>query len=284
MDKRDKLVLIGAAAVIGVWLCVYMFMIRPNYDKYEEQVAAAQGAKDKWLEYYKPKNDGQMTFSAAQTQLDSMTTQVRANQQKLKDIEFAHTLQDFDVKAAGQNNDPKNYLNGKREAVYKLAQAVPNLKVAKGLEDLGTLRGKLGDDPPALNLIRLMMVSRFLKALTKSTGISELVQITHNRPRSLKAGDDLPDVKKLFEVPMIVQLRGSEQAVARLLNELQQPTVDSGDVRSYFVLRGVQVYVKNPEAGALEISIAVGALFNESVYPADLQNIKEDDSGSRLIE
>ena len=272
MFVKNKKIVLGALAAVIVWALLYRYaLVQPNWNAREASVLNAQTTLDTWLKFYKQK-DGHSPLPQATAQLVRREQVLDAADKELKQIECTSDWQGFTLAAAG-TSDPTNYFLKKRVEVSGQAKA-DGLRLAPGLDDHLGFRDKVLDDPVALNLVRLFVLSRFLAA-AKTSRVLDIQRIDYPKHRLVPLdGEGAAALERLYVLPLEVRFRATERDFAHVLFELQRP---SAGKQSYFALRGFRIEVKDQASGMTECWVAVGALVPEGQAQRLKIDIKEDE-------
>ena len=298
--KQNRDLFLGAAVVVVVWLGVYFFLVRANWDAADAGRKNSEDVRAAWEKYYKT-GDGLLPKDQAERLLEGNKSDLNSNLQVLQKIEFGtvESLHAFTEAAVGQG-DRKNYLDQKR--ITLLARVNDQLHM-QAPPPLGILGEKAAEDPVGVNLLRLAMVEAFVSGAQRS-GVSQIVKIQHHAPRLVHADDEDADAPKegddpkpagkrpaaapakaevrasrVVQFPMKIVIRAPENAVAKLLFELQRPT---DTTRGYLCLRGFHVAVrdKDTSSGLVEAAVAVSGLLSETlVRKLGIQLKEEEERG-----
>ena len=259
MFAKNKKIILGALAAAAVWGALYQYvLVQPNWNERDIAVTNAEASIETWRKLYKEKKDF-MALPDATAQLVKREQVLEAAAKELKQAEFTQDWKDFTLAKAG-SSDPNNYFLRLRGEVLAQAKA-DGLRLAAGLDDLG-FRGKTLEEPVALNLARLFVLSRFFSA-AKDARVADIqkIEFAKHRKVSMEGTEDLP-IERLYLVPLQVHFRATERDLAQLLYELQRP---ADPKQAYFVLRGFRIEVKDITSGVTECWAAAGALVTEGV-------------------
>ena len=270
MFAKNKKIILGALAAAVAWAALYQYvLVQPNWNDREMAVRNAEASIDTWQKFYKEKKD-HLALPDATAQLVRREQVLEAAAKDLKQAEFTQDWKDFTLAKAG-SSDPNNYFLRLRSEVLAQAKA-DGLRLAAGLDDLG-FRGKTLEEPVALNLARLFVLSRFLSA-AKDARVADIqkVEFAKHRKVSMEGTEDLP-IERLYLVPLQVHFRATERDLAQLLHELQRPA----DLkRAYFAVRAFHIEVKDLTSGVTECWVAAGALVTEGMAKQMKIDIQEE--------
>lgn len=284
MFSRNKHLLLGAVAVVAIWLGVYLVFVRSNWDAATERLEAAEQVRAAWEKHLQP-GQGLVSKADADKALEEHRNALSVNLQTLQKIEFGtrESLHPFTIPAA-VGADPKSYLDQKRINIASHAEGM-RLPVPG---NLGVIGEKAGDDHVAVNLLRLAMVDTLINTCQKS-GVARITRIQHYAPRLVCPPEDAtalqepapqeeepkPAAKKgapaktqavaasrLVQFPMKVTFQAPERSLGKLLLELQKP---SDSARGYLCLRGFHFAAKDTSSGLVDGAVAVSGLFSETL-------------------
>ncbi|MCZ7646525.1 MAG: hypothetical protein M5U26_14775 [Planctomycetota bacterium] len=275
MFARNKLLLFGAAGFAALWAILYTVLVSGNWTARDEEDQAAQENLERWAKFYK-KDAGYVPIKDAHKALKDERARIGEAMKELEGIEFGPTklFQKYTLAAVG-SGDPNNYFDRMRNELAETAEKRLNIALSPGLSDL-CFRGPMTEQPVGLNLLRLFILRRFLNLAHEAHAV-EISNLKYSRPFALPTGEEAaapatgeepPAAKdRLFQVPLQIRLKITEKNLGTLLCELQRP---SDANRSYFVLRGFQIEVRDAGSGLLEAEIGVGALFPEAQFIGEL--------------
>ncbi|MCY3020609.1 MAG: hypothetical protein NTW87_16445 [Planctomycetota bacterium] len=289
--KQNKALILGTVAVAGLWLMLYFVFVRSNWTAAADKLADAEQGREAWDKNF---NDGAKLLpkDEAENVLKENNRLLNANLQTLQKMELGtrDTLHAYTEAAAGQG-DHKGYLDQKRITIVNKANEALHVTVPK---DLGILGGKAGDDPVAVNLLRLAVVDTFINACYKAS-VPGITKFQHFAPRLVHfdnedqgaageaekkgGGEGAPEkaeaqASRLVQFPMKVALSAPERSLGKLLFELQRPTDQS---HGYLCLRGFQVAVRDSASGMVEVVLGVSGLVNEKFVRDQGIKFKEEE-------
>ena len=281
---ENKKMILGAAAGLGLWLCIVFMSINSNWSLQAQKLKETETARQNWDGYFTPKaGQIQLPKADAEKEIELSNAKLRQNLGVLAHIEFGtpDTLKPYQEAAAG-SGDKKSYFIQQRTNVEAKSNGQWNLKVPPDLDMVSR-----ADDPVSLNLMRLALVDKFLLA-AKEAGIQRVMKIKYETPTIIEAPelkaepkdskeakyDPKADAKKggkapppeaqdrLIQFPIRVTVVGPERTVAQLLYEVQK---QSDNVHGYFCINSVRVEINDAASGTVKGTLGLSGLLSEKM-------------------
>jgi hypothetical protein len=274
--KSDKKLWTAAVAAVALWGVLFGMLVYPQWTARDTQLAAAQDKLES-LQKLITAADGTESRPKAEAEVNKERAVLSDALAELKHIEMGD-LGKFKLSAAG-SGDPAAYFAQMRRTVSESAgQGKSPVRLGDKVRDNLDFGELAQRDPPALNLVRLFVVTKFLEA-AKDAGVQEIVSIEYPAPTPLVRPEGL-EIERLIQLPLVVKVRADERSFAQLLYELQPSPTDARlqntAASRYFCVRGVQSTIKDPRSTVLDGVVSVGALFPESQMKEQKVEVKED--------
>ena len=273
--KQNKILLVGAAGCVVLWLCIYLFVVQKNWSA---AAASTHDAEEKQRVWEKNFENG-MSRPQAELELASYNDKLKKSFEEIKKIELGTSavLHLYTVEAAG-SGDPKNYLDKLRKLTISKAGDNPAVtlktELKKEMDIIENITAE-GASDVATDLMRVAIVERLL-TVCKESGVPWIKRIQHRPPAIVprqeeNQGDEsekeAPKKKpvaekrdRLVQFPLRVVCTAPERVLARLLFGLQRR---SDDTHGYFCIRGFQVAVKDTASGMVDATFSLSVFLNE---------------------